>query len=378
MDISLYIHIPFCESKCKYCDFTSFRGNDELIDRYIGALIREIEIYGRQVKEPVRTIFIGGGTPSVIDPRYIYRIMASLDKNFNLSRLEEVSMEANPGTISLEKAKIYKEAKINRISMGAQSFDNEILKSIGRTHSEEDIYRSFDILRGQGFDNVNLDLMFGLPNQGEEDIIKSLNKAISLGVDHISNYSLILEEGTGLYREYLRGDFEVLGEEEDRAAYHKTCEILKANNYDHYEISNFAKPGYQCKHNLVYWNIEPYLGFGISSHSNYRGKRYSNTVNIRKYIEKLTRGELAVDEVEDINKLEEISEYAIMGFRKISGINKEKFKERFEVDFKTYYGDEIKKHLNGGLIAENETNIYLTTRGLDLSNQVEVDFYKIK
>lgn len=376
--LALYIHIPFCESKCKYCDFTSFRGNEETIEEYIMALNRELEIYSEKIKdEKIRTIFFGGGTPSSIKPKYIYSLMENIYKNYRTEDLGEISLESNPGSIDTEKAKIYRQAGINRISMGAQSFNNEILRSIGRSHSEKDIYRSLDILRDQGFENINLDLMHSLPNQSLEDMILSIEKASSLKIPHISNYSLILEEGTGLYREYLEGKYQVLDEKLDREMYKKSREALKARGYGHYEISNFAKAGHECLHNLVYWNIEPYLGLGLSSHSNYRGERFSNSLNIRDYIGNLSQGRLAVVEREKISNQEEIAEYAIMGFRKISGIDKNKFKERFQLNFDNYYFEEIKKNLEAGLLINEKNRVCLSEKGLDLLGQVELDFYKI-
>lgn len=375
--LSLYIHIPFCQSKCKYCDFTSFIGNRETIDNYMACLIRELEIYGQELEDrQLDTIFIGGGTPSSIDPGHIYNIMEAIHKNYDMARVREISLESNPGDINGYKAGIYREAGINRISMGAQSFNDRILERIGRSHRELDIYRSLEELRGAGFDNINLDLMFGLPGQDWEELEASLAKALALDLEHISNYSLILEESTQLYREFLRGDFRPIDEDLDRRIYHRIREGLLASGYRHYEISNFAKPGRECLHNLAYWNIKPYLGLGLSSHSNLAGERFSNTRNIRKYMEALARGEKALDSRETISKSEEIAEYAIMGFRKIRGINKLDFRERFCLDFDEYFSGEISKNLARGLIVNGREEICLSEKGLDLCNQVELDFYK--
>lgn len=376
-NISIYIHIPFCKRKCKYCDFTSFKGNREMIDLYMTSLMEEIKLYDDILrKSNIKTIFFGGGTPSAVDGQYIYNTMKYLFDNYKIDKDIEVSLELNPGTIDEEKLKIYKEAKINRISMGAQSFNDDILKSIGRIHKEKDIYKTVELLRKNGFYNINLDLMFSLPNQSLEDMKLSLKKAIELKLPHISNYSLILEEGTILYEEYKKGKYKIIDEDLDREMYESSNKILRDNGYKHYEISNFAKDGYECKHNLVYWNIENYLGLGISAHSNYDHKRFYNTSNISQYIELIAKGEKATVETEDISYYEEIAEYVIMGFRKIEGLNLKEFKNRFNLDFEDYFTSEIKKNLDSDLISFDGDNIKLTDKGLNLSNQVELDFYK--
>lgn len=376
--LSLYIHIPFCESKCKYCDFTSFKGNDEMINSYIKALGKEIEIYSKNInKEKVKTIFIGGGTPSSINPKYIEFILDKVYKNYNMDSLEELTIETNPGTIDLEKAKIYKQMGVNRVSMGAQSFNDNILKNLGRIHNEKDIYSTIDLFRRVGIENLNLDLMFSLPNQSLDDMLISLKKAIDLEIPHISNYSLILEKGTVLYNEYKNGKYPYIQEDLDRDMYHKSNEILINSQYNHYEISNFAKKGYECNHNLVYWNIEPYIGLGVSSHSNLYEERFANTNNIRKYIVELDGGKLPIETREKISIEEEIAEYAIMGFRKIDGINITDFEKRFNLNFNDYFKYEIEKNLKLELINVENNYIKLTSKGLDLSNRVELDFYKI-
>ncbi|HAE91736.1 MAG TPA: oxygen-independent coproporphyrinogen III oxidase [Tissierella sp.] len=375
-DLSLYIHIPFCISKCYYCDFSSFTNINHKIDEYINSLIIELDLYKDKIKDySIKTIFIGGGTPSCINPRYINRILEFIYRNFNTSDLVEVTIETNPGTLDKEKVQIYMESGINRVSMGMQTLDDTLLKSIGRIHSTKDFYKSYEILRNGNMKNINVDLIFGLPNQSIDQVISSLKKVVELGVEHVSYYGLILEENTKFYKLYNEGKISLPDENIERMMYHKATEYLTNHGYKHYEISNYALPTYECKHNLVYWELRPYLGVGLSSHSNMRGKRFFNTSDINIYIEKLNMNKLPVEGEEIIDKDTEMEEFCILGIRKIEGLSKIEFKNRFEVEIEKIYGDIIKKHIDNGLIL-NDHNIRLTKKGLDLSNLVEVDFLK--
>ena len=376
-ELSLYIHIPFCTSKCYYCDFASFVSRDRTIDEYIDALLIELSIYKEKIKDyRIKTIFIGGGTPSSIDPKHIGRILDYIRENYRVEDLTEVSIEANPGSLDREKLEIYLESGINRISLGAQSLKDDLLKSIGRTHNREDLYRSIELIREVGIENINVDLMFGLPGQSLEDVVETLEEIIQLKIKHISYYGLILEEGTKLYDLYHRGKINLPLEEEERAMYHRIIDILKEHGYKHYELSNFAKDGYECQHNIVYWDIKPYLGIGLNSHSNLWNKRFSNLVEMDKYIKELKEGILPIVGVEKIDRDTEMDEFCILGLRKIKGIDKTAFKERFGRDINSIYGEQIKKHLKGALIEEGEDYVRLTKKGLDLSNLVEVDFLR--
>lgn len=376
-EISLYIHIPFCISKCYYCDFSSFVNKNDKIDIYIDSLIKELSLYKYELSQYyIKTIFIGGGTPSSIDSKYIYRILEFINKNYNTSRLNEVTIEANPGTLDKEKIKIYKAVGINRVSMGAQTLDDNLLKIIGRTHKVEDIYKSFELLRNANINNINIDLMFGLPNQRIEDVMDSLKKVIDLKIEHISYYGLILEEGTYLNKLFKEGKVILPSEDKERVMYHKATEYLIQNGYNHYEISNYSLSEYECKHNLVYWDVLPYLGLGLSSHSNLNNKRFWNISDINLYINKLNNNELPIEEEEIINRETEISEFCILGLRKISGINKVDFKNRFNIEIEELYKEIIQKHEKNKLIVNNSNSIQLTKKGLDLSNLVEVDFLK--
>lgn len=376
-DLSLYIHIPFCMSKCYYCDFTSFPNNKEKIQGYIDSLIKELELYKERIKDyNINTIFIGGGTPSCIDANYIYRILEYINCNFNISKTCEISIETNPGTLNKEKVKIYKESGINRVSMGVQSLNEDLLKVIGRIHNGDDFYKSLELLRKANFNNINVDLMFGLPGQTLDMVLDSLKKVVELNIEHISYYSLILEENTKLYNMYNQGKINLPNEDVERDMYHKTREYLINRGYEHYEISNYALSNYECKHNLTYWNVMPYLGVGLGSHSNIEGKRFWNTIHIDKYIEKLKENIIPIEDEEIIDINTEIEEFCILGLRKIQGIDKKQFKLRFNNEIETIYKDIINKHVNNGLVINSEDFISLTNRGLDLANLVEMDFLR--
>lgn len=374
-DIALYIHIPFCKAKCYYCDFTSFSGKENLIEKYIHNLIEELRMYKGVVSDKnIRTIFIGGGTPSYIDGKYIKRILEYVKNNFNIKLLEEVTIEINPGTLDLKKANIYKEAGINRVSIGVQTLNDSHLKNIGRIHTEDEFYQSYEILKSVGFTNINLDFIFGLPDENISHVQANLKKIELLNPSHISYYGLILEEGTYLNKLDKQGKLNLPTDNEEREMYYLIKKKLKDMGYIHYEISNFSLAEKECKHNLIYWHIEAYIGVGLSSHSFINKRRYWNRDNFSGYFNDIENHNLPIEEGEDISKKTEISEFAIMNLRLIKGIDKKFFKERFERDIEYFYRDAIKRHLEDGLLEENDRYLRLSDRGLDLSNRVELDF----
>ena len=375
-EIGLYIHIPFCKSKCYYCDFVSFQGKENIVDRYIENLIKELNLYKNIVKDvSIKTIFIGGGTPSYIDASHIERILGFVRGNFNTESLEEVTIEINPGTLDFEKAISYKNARINRVSMGVQTLNNAHLKKIGRIHTYEEFYQSYDILRKAGFTNINLDFIFGLPDETIEDVEANLKAIEQLKPEHISYYGLILEEGTPLYKLDKKGELKLPSESEEREMYYLIKKSLKNMGYIHYEISNFALKGKECKHNILYWKIQSYIGVGLSSHSYLNSRRYWNRDNFNDYFMDLDKGMLPIENGEDKRSdIDEVTEFCIMGLRLIEGIDKELFKKRFDKDINYYFKEVINKHLQDGLIVEDERSVKLTNKGLDLSNLVEVDF----
>ncbi|SHH34112.1 oxygen-independent coproporphyrinogen-3 oxidase [Caloranaerobacter azorensis DSM 13643] len=369
--LGIYIHIPFCVSKCFYCDFNSYTDKSYIIKDYIKYLKKEIDLYSVELKDyKVKTIFIGGGTPSSIDSKFLCDIVNHIYKKFNLSTLIEFTVEANPKTLDKYKLKDYKNLGINRMSLGLQSFNDKLLKSIGRIHTARDFLESYDLIRKFGFDNVNVDVMFNLPGQTIKDVIDTLKKVIALKPEHISFYSLKIEEGTLFYKLYNESRLDLPDEDTERDMYHKGIELLEDNNFIHYEISNFAKHGYECKHNLIYWNVKPYLGLGLSAHSNINSKRWSNFRNFKQYFKCLDNGRLPIEENEEIDVEMEMAEFMILGLRLIKGIEKLDFKKRFGLNVDDIYGMQLRSLENKGLIENKEEYIKLTKRGIDLSNLV--------
>lgn len=368
-EISLYIHIPFCKSKCIYCDFLSYAGRERNVKAYIDALINEIKSFKTDSK--VKTVFIGGGTPSVIDGSYIAEIMDTVYSRFNMAEDAEVTIEANPGTVTEDKLAIYKKSGINRISFGVQAWQSRHLKTLGRIHGTDDVISGIKQARSVGFENINCDLMFSLPNQSCDDFMESIDKVADLGVEHISAYSLIIEEGTPLYDMYEKGEIPPINEDTDRQMYHKGIQLLAKRGYKQYEISNFAKPGLECKHNLVYWYRGEYKGFGLGAASLIGEVRLKNTDNFYAYLsghnEQISE-ELSVDDMQE--------EFMFLGLRCNSGIGENDFYNAFGVDIDSIYGSQIKSLAEDRLIVRDKGRIYLTERGFDIANMVFVEFMK--
>ena len=372
---SLYIHIPFCERKCYYCDFTSFPMKGQDIERYISYLKKELSIYKERFSNyKLHTIFIGGGTPSAIHERYIIDILDYIYKNYDVSDLKEITIELNPGTVTKTKCEAYKSIGINRVSVGAQSLNDKKLQMLGRIHNCNDIRNTLYLLRRAGFDNINVDLIFGLPDETLEDVDRTLKQIIEYEIEHISYYSLIIEEETLFNEWHKKGLISLPNEDLERQMYHYIVDFLIRNSYNHYEISNFSKSGFECKHNLSYWKIKPYLGVGLNSHSNSFGKRFWNTSDLNAYYAFLSQDKLPIEGEETIDKSMEMAEYSIMGLRLIKGISKEEFCNRFKQDIYKIYREAIDKHIKNGLLKDDSKNLTLTKKGLDLANLVEVDF----
>ncbi len=286
-DLSIYIHIPFCSEKCFYCDFLSFKGKEEYFEKYKMALLKEIEEFSilNKNKYIIKTIFIGGGTPSILPIGYIGDIAQKIFTLFNVEKDAEFTIEANPGTLSYDKIRHFKENNINRISLGLQAYQNDLLKKIGRIHTIEDFIQNYENIRKLGFNNINVDLMFSLPTQTKENFKETLENIVKLEPEHISTYSLILEEGTKFFNMYEKGDLSLASDELDRELYDMAINILQQNGYTLYEISNFCKPTKQCKHNIVYWTRKEYIGFGLGASSLIDNKRIINTDNFNNYID---------------------------------------------------------------------------------------------
>ncbi|MGM0395454.1 MAG: radical SAM family heme chaperone HemW [Bacillota bacterium] len=373
--MGLYIHIPFCERKCYYCDFTSIAGNMELMKKYEGYLIKEIGLLSDKYGDcKVETIFIGGGTPSVLHGKSIANIMKVVKEGFNISDSPEITIEVNPGTITYEKAAFYKTSGINRISMGIQSMNDSSLRLIGRIHSKEQVFSTVQILRKAGFSNINGDVMFGLPHQTKEDFEETLREVIELNLEHISMYGLILEENTLLYNWYGKGLINIPDEIDERTMYHRGIRLLNENGYNQYEISNFARDDFKCRHNLGYWKLRPYIGAGLSSHSSMNNIRYWNVSSFKDYFSMIDDGSLPIGGEESISPGLQESEYLILGIRLTEGISLDDYEKRFGQSFMGKYKSVVDKHIASGLLKYSEGKIALTDRGLDLSNLVEVDF----
>ena len=366
-DISVYVHIPFCKSKCQYCDFLSFGGNHTYMEEYKNALIKEIEHFKSDRR--VKSIFIGGGTPSIMPEGYISSILKAIQDKFEIHEYAEITLEANPGTLDRDKLSEYKKCGINRISVGLQAWQNRLLKYLGRIHTVEEFIENYRLIRSMGFENVNVDLMFALPTQTVEEWLETINNVIALGPEHISCYSLIIEEGTPFYDKYQNGLLNIIDEDTDRDMYHSAVDILNKSGYNQYEISNFAKNGKECRHNIVYWKRGDYIGFGLGAAGLIDGVRYYNTKNIKYYIKGITTEEKQVLSRDDC-----MSEFMFLGLRCTEGINTDEFAECFGVDIFEIYGNHIKKHIQGGLLELKNKNIRLTKLGVDLSNIVFVDF----
>ena len=369
----IYVHIPFCISKCKYCDFVSFPCMEK-IDKYFDVLIKEIKSKSVYAVKGVTTIYIGGGTPSVPDSKYIVKIIQTIKEVFKVSKNAEVTIEVNPGTVTKEKLIDYKNSGINRISIGLQSTNNEILKLIGRIHNYEEFLNTYNLAKEVGYNNINVDLMLGIPNQTESDVIDSINKVISLNPKHISIYSLIVEENTEIQRLI---DSEILtmpSEEDERNMYWKTKTILEKNGFIQYEISNFAKKGYESKHNLDCWNQEEYIGMGLASHSYFNRKRFSIIDKLDKYIENenCLEKNIIINEVQE--RESQAKEYMLIGLRKISGVSISKFEKKFRINPLFYFRFEINNLLEKVLIEVDLENIKLTKKGLDFANIVWEEF----
>lgn len=385
-NIGLYIHIPFCKKKCEYCDFKSYVGKESLMDDYIKWLKYELKEVGEGNKLDyenyldslaiVKTIYIGGGTPSIIDEKYISDIMEVIRTNYILADEIEITIEVNSGTVTENKLETYKKSGVNRLSIGLQETHNEILKKIGRIHTYEEFLNTYNLARKVGFDNINVDLMLALPGQSVEDLEESVEKVISLKPEHISVYSLIVEEGTPFYSKLEKNEIELPEDEVERKMYWTVKKMLEKNGYIHYEISNFAKKGYESKHNLACWNQEEYIGFGVAAHSYTNNVRYSNVDRIEEYIKNFEEKNEADNFIfhEKQTPSSKMKEFMMLGLRKINGIAIQDFKNKFGANPIFVYRKELEKLVNEELVEIDGDYIRLTNKGLDLANLVWEEF----
>lgn len=385
-EIGLYVHMPFCKQKCYYCDFVSYANKYNIVDRYIQCLKKEIIQYanenkimskhGLEQKYVIKTIYIGGGTPSSIDELYIINILQKIKENFQIKNDAEITIEVNPGTVNKEKLETYREIGINRLSIGLQAVQDEILKSIGRIHTFKDFENTYKYAREVGFNNINVDLMINLPNQTLDNVKESVKAILNLKPEHISVYSLILEEDTKLYEMVKSKQVALEPEEVERQMYWYVKETLEKYKYIQYEISNFAKSGFQSQHNIDCWNQEEYIGVGIAASSFIENKRYSNISNLEEYMDNIESGmpnkNLILDEVLDFES--KMNEFMMLGLRTIQGVNIKKFEQKFKINPIIKYCKTLEKLNHEGLIEIDANNIKLSNKGIDLANVVWEEF----
>ena len=368
--LELYVHIPFCVRKCQYCDFLSGPSDEETKDRYIEALLKEIRAAEHTEDYEIVSVFIGGGTPSALKAEAIASIMRTLQEQFFFCEDAEVTIEANPGTVDLEKLTIYRNVGINRLSLGLQSTDAEELKLLGRIHSYEEFLKSYEWAREAGFSNINIDLMFAIPDQTGEAWRQHLYQVAELNPEHISAYSLIIEEGTPFAEQNL----DLPDEDTEYQMYEDTAEILERYGYRQYEISNYAKQGYMCRHNAGYWQRREYLGFGLGASSLYGGMRFSNTHQMQEYLKESRNPDQIRKDVTVLSRNEQIEEFMFLGLRMTEGISEKKFEENFDVRLMDVYGDILQKYEETGFMEHIETKWRLTRKGIHVSNHILADF----
>lgn len=384
--MELYIHIPFCIRKCAYCDFLSGPASKEQQERYVKALCREIRLAGawhRDQTNPriteVTSVFIGGGTPSAIEGQWIADILKEVRAAFSLTTDAEITMEANPGTLTRDKLQKYLAAGVNRLSLGLQSTDNRELAMLGRIHTWEEFQENYQEARKVGFTNINIDLMSALPGQKVASWKETLQRVIACNPEHISAYSLIIEEGTPFFAQYGAHPELLPDEDSDREMYHLTKTLLGEAGYERYEISNYGKPGYACRHNVGYWKRIPYLGLGLGASSLYEERRFHNTSDLECYIRSLTENEglswLQIREDEEMLSVkDQMEEFMFLGLRLTEGVSDSDFQQAFGTSLESIYGPQLASLLERGLLEKTETGYRLTDFGVDVSNQVFVEF----
>lgn len=376
--LELYIHIPFCVRKCYYCDFLSGVSDENRREEYVKALLTEIRMCaGECEKYTVTSIFIGGGTPSLMQGAQIERILEEVRRGYVLDKAAEITIEMNPGTVDEEKLAAYKRAGINRLSIGLQSAENEELKKIGRIHTWEQFLHTWQLVREMGFQNVNVDIMSALPGQSVAGYERTLQRVLSLPdpPEHISAYSLIVEEGTAFYRWQAEGKLDLPGEDADRQMYHLTKKLLAEKGYERYEISNYAKPGFACAHNCGYWKRTEYLGLGLGAASLLKNVRFHNTESLEKYMANPCG---CREEEHMLTRNEQIEETLFLGLRLIKGISEKEFAGYFSRTLEEVYGEVIEKNIQNGLLRWKKQGedrwLSLTEKGLDVSNYVMAQF----
>jgi oxygen-independent coproporphyrinogen III oxidase len=366
---SIYLHIPFCLSKCPYCDFASIPLNRNLVEKYLSALLYDI---GSSSGFKVDTIYLGGGTPTVLKLEQLDKMMRAVREHYDLTSNCEITIEANPNTLDEEKIRGLRSIGFNRISLGVQSFNDKELKNLGRIHSASQAIHSFNLLKKGGFKNIGLDLIFGIPEQTLGSWKSSLEKAISLSPQHISTYSLIIESGTKFYQMKKEGNIKLPTDEKVRQMYLWAIDYLNSKGYKQYEISNFCLPGFESKHNLKYWNHKEYLGFGPSAHSFYKNKRWGNIRGVMEYVELMKKKGRVIQFEENLSKDQLVTEAIFLGLRKTNGIDLKKFHKDFKVELEDIRKDKINHLIKLGFLSKQGNSLRLTKKALPVADSIIV------
>ena len=367
---SAYVHIPFCTQICYYCDFSKVFIKNQPVDAYLEHLIQETRSY--EIGK-LRTLYIGGGTPTALSAQQLAYLLTELPKVMDLSEVEEFTIEANPGDLDPDKIAVLKESQVNRVSLGVQTFDNKMLKKIGRSHKEQDIYDNIRHLKQAGFDNISIDLIYALPGQTMDQVKENVAKAIDLDIPHMSLYSLILENHTVFMNRMRRGKLPLPKEELEAEMFEYIIEELEKAGFEHYEISNFSKPGFESRHNLVYWDNAEYYGLGAGASGYVDGIRYKNHGPIRHYLEAVEAGKARITE-EHLTLEEKMEEELFLGLRKKTGVSKARFEEKFGISFDQRYGQVVASLTEQGLLVPDDKQVRMTKRGLFLGDTVAEKF----
>lgn len=375
MSLGLYLHIPFCLQKCLYCDFPSQPQCEEVTHDYVAALCREIAWQGGFFsQERVETIYIGGGTPTILTTEDLVKIINCVYTNFKMESNIEFSIESNPGTVNIEKMTILRQLGVNRISLGVQSFSDAILRQLGRIHTAKEAETALHIIRQAGFENINIDLMYGLPGQSLANFQYSLLKAIASGAEHISAYGLKIEENTPFAQMYEQGKLRLPDEDAEQKMFDLVIQLLPQKGFHRYEISNYAKVGYECQHNFRYWKWMPYLGIGAAGHSFIENERFANTENVSQYIQLVQKGILPIASREKLDARTAMAEFAFLSLRTTAGISYSEFEKRFDCAFNDQYGLLVEKLVDRNLLEKTEQGACLSSLGLKYGNIVFAEF----
>ena len=372
MASSVYIHIPFCATKCYYCAFNTYTFHKEQAKAYLQALRTEMELYVSET-DPLQTIFIGGGTPSILSANALSQLLTDIHQHFRITPDAEITVECNPGTVDIEKLRVMQDNGVNRLSFGLQAMQDETLKQLGRIHTVAEFLESYHLAREGGFENINIDLIFALPDQTIDAWHHTLNQVISLEPTHISAYNLVMEETTPFYEWWQAGELHLPSEDTEADMFQYTIETLTTHGYTHYEICNFARPNREALHNLVYWNNQSCIGLGAGASGYVNGVRYSNIRGIAPYIDKLAERTKPIADRERLTGDTEKAETLMLALRKREGISLDVYQNRFGEQIEVAFGSILKKWMDLGLLERTATHLRLTARGLFLANEVFVE-----